>query len=62
MSWQRDLQQADGLRRDGREVAELNDQRARLQRFLSEWIPKVEALPARGKLRWVLDVDPLEVF
>ncbi len=27
-----------------------------------DWIPKVEALPARGKLRWVLDVDPLEVF
>lgn len=39
-----------------------SDQRARLQRFLSEWIPRVEALPARGKLRWVLDVDPLEVF
>jgi primosomal protein N' (replication factor Y) (superfamily II helicase) len=39
-----------------------SDQRTRLQRFLSEWIPKVEALPARGKLRWVLDVDPLEVF
>jgi primosomal protein N' (replication factor Y) len=37
-------------------------QRTRLQSFLSEWIPRVESLPARGKLRWVLDVDPLEVF
>ena len=37
-------------------------QRARLQRFLADWIPQVDALPARGKLRWVLDVDPLEVF
>ena len=42
-------------------------QRARLQRFLSDWIPTVESLPARGNhprgnLRWVLDVDPLEVF
>ena len=37
-------------------------QRARLQKFLSGWIPAVEALPARGNLRWVLDVDPLEVF
>jgi primosomal protein N' (replication factor Y) (superfamily II helicase) len=39
-----------------------SSQRARLQRFLSEWIPLVETLPAKGKLRWVLDVDPLEVF
>jgi primosomal protein N' (replication factor Y) (superfamily II helicase) len=37
-------------------------QRARLQRFLSDWIPKVDVLATRGKLRWVLDVDPLEVF
>jgi primosomal protein N' (replication factor Y) (superfamily II helicase) len=37
-------------------------QRARLQKFLSDWIPKVDALSTRGKLRWVLDVDPLEVF
>jgi primosomal protein N' (replication factor Y) len=39
-----------------------SSQRARLQRFLSDWIPRVDALVARGKLRWVLDVDPLEVF
>ncbi|MEO8308351.1 MAG: primosomal protein N' [Pseudomonadota bacterium] len=39
-----------------------SDQRTRLQRFLSQWIPRVETQPARGKLRWVLDVDPLEVF
>jgi primosomal protein N' (replication factor Y) (superfamily II helicase) len=37
-------------------------QRTRLQSFLSEWIPRVESLPSRGNLRWVLDVDPLEVF
>jgi primosomal protein N' (replication factor Y) len=39
-----------------------SSQRAPLQRFLSDWIPRVDALVARGRLRWVLDVDPLEVF
>jgi primosomal protein N' (replication factor Y) len=39
-----------------------SDQRSRLQRFLSEWIPKVDSLATPGQLRWVLDVDPLEVF
>ncbi len=39
-----------------------SDQRARLQRFLTDWIPQVDALVARGQLRWVLDVDPQEVF
>ena len=32
-----------------------------LQRFLSRWLPQVEALPMPAGLRWSIDVDPLEV-
>jgi len=35
--------------------------RATLQRFLSRWLPRVEALPGPAGLRWSIDVDPLEV-
>jgi primosomal protein N' (replication factor Y) len=35
--------------------------RAGLQRFLSKWLPRIEATPAPAGLRWSLDVDPLEV-
>jgi primosomal protein N' (replication factor Y) len=35
--------------------------RAPLQRFLSEWLPMVEASPGPKGLRWSIDVDPLEV-
>lgn len=35
--------------------------RALLQRFLSRWLPQVEALPGPMGLRWSIDVDPLEV-
>jgi primosomal protein N' (replication factor Y) len=35
--------------------------RRSLQRFLSEWLPVVEALPGPPGLRWSIDVDPLEV-
>jgi primosomal protein N' (replication factor Y) len=33
-----------------------------LQRFLAQWVPGVEALPEARRVRFVLDVDPLEVF
>jgi len=35
--------------------------RSALQRFLSLWLPQVEALPGPKGLRWSIDVDPLEV-
>jgi len=35
--------------------------RAALQRFLSRWLPQIEALGAPPGLRWSIDVDPLEV-
>ena len=36
--------------------------RSTLQRFLKDWLPHVEKLPARPPgLRWSIDVDPLEV-
>jgi primosomal protein N' (replication factor Y) len=33
--------------------------RNKLQKFLGEWRVQLDALPAR-KVRWALDVDPLE--
>ncbi|MGB5103540.1 MAG: primosomal protein N' [Steroidobacteraceae bacterium] len=33
-----------------------------LQRLLSAWLPEVEALPQARKVRWSIDVDPLELF
>jgi primosomal protein N' (replication factor Y) len=53
------------VRRAGRWYAQLlveSRERPALQRFLSGWLPAVEALETPGTLRWVLDVDPLEVF
>jgi primosomal protein N' (replication factor Y) len=35
--------------------------RSALQRFLSRWLPQVEALQGPKGLRWSIDVDPLEV-
>jgi primosomal protein N' (replication factor Y) len=35
--------------------------RPALQRFLTQWLPRVEALPGPAGLRWSIDVDPLEV-
>jgi primosomal protein N' (replication factor Y) len=52
-------------RRAGRHHAQLvveSGQRAALQRFLGEWVPRLEALAAPRSLRWALDVDPLDVF
>jgi primosomal protein N' (replication factor Y) len=33
-----------------------------LQRLLARWLPAVEDLPEVRKVRWSLDVDPLELF
>jgi primosomal protein N' (replication factor Y) len=35
---------------------------APLQRLFSRWLPAVEELPEARKVRWSLDVDPLELF
>ncbi|MBV8342160.1 MAG: primosomal protein N', partial [Gammaproteobacteria bacterium] len=36
--------------------------RARLQGFLGDWLPQVERLPSARRVRWALDVDPIELF
>ncbi len=36
------------------------DSRSELQRFLAKWLPMLRARDARG-VKWVIDVDPLEV-
>jgi len=33
-----------------------------LQRLLARWLPVVEELPEARKVRWSIDVDPLELF
>ncbi len=33
-----------------------------LQRLFARWLPTVEELPEARKVRWSLDVDPLELF
>jgi len=35
--------------------------RSTLQRFLGDWLPRVEGLTGPSGLRWSIDVDPLEV-
>ncbi len=51
-------------RRAGRFRAQLLlecPQRGPLQQFLAGWLPQVEALPEARRVRWSIDVDPLEV-
>jgi primosomal protein N' (replication factor Y) len=36
--------------------------RGQLQQFLGHWVPEVEALPEARRVRFALDVDPLESF
>ena len=36
--------------------------RTSLHRFLQEWVPAIETLPTARRVRWALDVDPLELF
>jgi len=37
-------------------------ERAALHRFLDAWLPLAETLPSARRVRWALDVDPLELF
>lgn len=39
-----------------------SEDRAALHRFLTQWVPLVEALPSARRVRWALDVDPLELL
>ena len=51
-------------RRAGRYRAQLlveSRQRTTLHRFLAAWLPQVEALPQARRVRWSVDVDPLDV-
>jgi primosomal protein N' (replication factor Y) (superfamily II helicase) len=53
------------MRRAGRHHAQLlveSANRAQLQQFLDELVPRLSELQPRRSLRWALDVDPLEVF
>jgi len=36
--------------------------RAALHRYLDAWLPLAETLPSARRVRWALDVDPLELF
>ncbi len=50
-------------RRAGRHHAQLlieSPDRASLQGFLRRWLPAVDALPDGRRVRWSLDVDPIE--
>jgi primosomal protein N' (replication factor Y) len=52
-------------RRAGRHHAQLlveAGERQALHRFLDAWVAQVEQLPATRRVRWALDVDPLELF
>ncbi|MCC7257823.1 MAG: primosomal protein N' [Gammaproteobacteria bacterium] len=52
-------------KRAGRHRAQLlveTTTRPRLQRFLAAWRERLDALPAAGRTRWSLDVDPVELF
>ena len=51
-------------RRAGRHHAQLLIERAGrggLHHFLDQWLPQVERLPAARRVRWALDVDPLDI-
>ncbi len=52
-------------KRAGRYHAQLlveSPERALLHRFLDAWLPRVESLPSARRVRWALDVDPIELF
>ena len=51
-------------RRAGRHYAQLlveTTARGELHRFLELWLPLVERLPGARRVRWALDVDPLDI-
>jgi primosomal protein N' (replication factor Y) len=52
-------------KRAGRYHAQLlieSAERSALHRFLDGWISAIEQLPSSRRVRWALDVDPLELF
>jgi primosomal protein N' (replication factor Y) len=52
-------------KRAGRHHAQLlveSTERAALHRFLAAWLPVLESLPSARRVRWALDVDPIEIF
>ena len=52
-------------KRAGRHHAQLlveSADRASLHRFLDAWLPALESLPSGRRVRWALDVDPIEIF
>jgi primosomal protein N' (replication factor Y) len=52
-------------RRAGRYRAQLlvqTAQRAQLQRLLSSWIPQLDTLPGARRVRWSIDVDPIDTY
>jgi len=52
-------------RRAGRFHAQLlveGTGRSSLHQFLDSWLPAVEQLPGARRVRWALDVDPIELF
>jgi len=36
--------------------------RAVLQKALTRWVPTLDRLPAARKVRWSVDVDPVDLF
>jgi len=51
-------------RRAGRHHAQLlieHAGRRELHQFLDAWLPEIERLPAARRVRWALDVDPLDI-
>ena len=52
-------------RRGGRQRAQLllqADHREPLQRLLDRWVAELERMPSARRVRWSLDVDPIELF
>src|SRR6185437_5861332 len=52
-------------KRAGRYHAQLlleSTDRTALHRFLEAWLPVIESLPSARRVRWALDVDPIELF
>jgi primosomal protein N' (replication factor Y) len=52
-------------KRAGRYHAQLlveSSERAALHEFLDRWLPEIEQLPSARRVRWALDVDPIELF
>lgn len=52
-------------RKAGRYHAQLlveSADRGALHQFLDQWLPAIEQLPSSRRVRWALDVDPIELF